>query len=96
MGYENNITYFENDLSNMQKLYCCITGYEGPSSAFSSARSEDYFECKTQDEKIEHLDAYASEFVGYLSNDELIKVQSAIDTETSGTHEVYELFSTLK
>lgn len=90
------IKYFDDDLSDMQKLYSCITGYEGPNAPFSSAKDAYYFDFNTQDVKIEYLEEYANNYdIGFFSKDELIKVQKAIDAETNGIDEQHKLFLTL-
>lgn len=93
---QNAIEYFRDDLTDMQKLYCCITGYEGPCAAYGSARDEYYYTLDTYDEKLEHLDAYSEEFVGILSDAELDRVITALDADFNGTNEQYNLFTALQ
>jgi len=92
------IEYFREDLTDMQKLYSAITGYEGPNSAFSSAKDDYYYDdCKTLEEKIDHLRDYAENCLEiYLDNEELIRVATAIDTESDGQNEEYLKFEKLE
>lgn len=96
MSNSLDLTYFADDLTDMQKLYCCITGYEGPTSA-RSAQSGYYFDdCKTEQDKVEFLDSYADQFIAPMTKSELKRVQQAIDTDTNSAHEQFQLFETLK
>lgn len=90
------ITYFSDDLTTEQKLYCCITGYEGPNASFSSARNDYYFDLETESEKIEHLKNYCENVMGeFLSFESLRSVMNAIDTKTPSSHGVFSIFKTL-
>jgi hypothetical protein len=85
-------------MNNKQKLYCCISGYE-PQEPYTSARDDYYYEMIEKKfsykDRINHLQAYALEYVGDMTAIECGEVDEALRNQTDNQNDDYYNYSNL-